>query len=871
MILRMEMTVRVAPLDGQASLVPSLQAGDATWLSSLIAFGQDHGLYLTTGGFDLITQAGAPLPFGHLHPGNVQRLVRHRITTLADLRRWNGVAWEWRGAHPVVDMTSAAITSITSAPAPQDPTPFTRGQIWYGAGPHPLTHRPECARVFEVREATVHEVTCVEWTCAGRANTFANILTCQHTIHHVHMEEWNEWLANDAGRIYAHPINANALRVGDSAASLAPTVFRPTHALFPPHVRNRFDEFPSDIVIFTDGSWRQAGLLQHQFFYPDGRSGIGEAGIVIASRSLQWSFPPIFIRITGGHLVGAQSSYGMEFLGLVTALLFLDLTQCRQCAIVTDSQSAISLLMRPTRGGDAQRSQFMCIQSARKLLRATEAILIKVRAHPESRGPSSGWSFHEWGNHLADHVASGSDRLLTAPPTLAHTPFTITDIPAAQVLLAAGAHVPFYWSTELGPTLHTPGHVVAQASLAKYLATREQFSADIHRHSQWATAPVAFASTQWDLNRLSRSQRAASVRVMFDKGWHGRNRSKIKKLSPAEIHFLEQCPLCGAPSETAEHWIRECTAANGATIRLTLRAKCEVAIMAEPTIPPVRQVLTDALSLALDHPQGAYVWTGMWPPHLQQDLALGSFSSFNWAAADLTKLRNRLQRVGRILAWGASAIWKDRGTAPLLPAILAGLADQYSGFAHYYPAFNRGGLFSRGVRTVLGRARHQQFSPLPSQAPGDLSLQQHRDRIRNANQRDRRALTTTASPVGRLLTAGLTATLVTEGSSAYLPLPPPTPLALYFNIAVVPSWCKALYFFHTNPLSPTRTWQQPPRRPPFYFTDLRMVTEPTTASTLWTQLTAPKFPRFPPILSVPCPSHSDFSFNPLRAARVGVG
>ena len=135
----------------------------------------------------------------------------------------------------------------------------------------------------------------------------------------------------------------------------------------------------------------------------------------------------------------------------------------------------------------------MCIQSARALLRSTEATLVKVRAHPESRGPCSGWSFHEWGNHLADHVAGGSTRLPTLPPGLAFGNADIVDLSADQVLLAAGANVPFYWTTSTGPTLHTPGHMVSRATLKKYLSTRERFSASIGRYSQWATIPVAFA------------------------------------------------------------------------------------------------------------------------------------------------------------------------------------------------------------------------------------------------------------------------------------------------------------------------------------------------------------------------------------------
>ena len=857
MILRMELAANVFPIDGQAAIFAPLRSADATWLTSLTEFGQEHGLQLTAGGTHITGDAGAPLPLAQLTAGIAQRAARHRITTVADLRRWDGDTWVWRDNHPMAGLLDAEpIVALLSNPPPQGPTPLTRGQLWCGSGPHPLTGRPEISHVLEVRDADQDGVTCTEWKGTGRASTFAKVLTCTHDIHRIHPEEWNAWLGVDPVRIYAHPTSATTIRVGDSASSLPPQHLRATHTLFPLQICTLLDTFPNDIIIFTDGSWRTNGPPATNLFYPDGSAGIGEAGVVIASRSLEWSFPPIYIRITGGDAVGAHSSYGMEFLGLVTALLFLDFAGCKRCPIVTDSQSAISLLARPDRGGDAQRSQFLSAQSARALLATTEATLVKVRAHPETRGPCSQWTFHEWGNHMADHIASGSTRTPKTPPGLNFAPEGVITLAASQILLAAGQHVPYYWSTPAGPTLHTPDQMATRAALTKYLAERERYSADIQRFSQWATAPVSFASSQWDLQRLSRSQRASSVRVMFDKHWHGRNRSKIKKLTQEEIAFVEQCPLCGAPSENAEHWIRECPAGGSAAIRATLHARCEVAILAAPTIPPIRQVLADALSLALHHPQGAHVWTGMWPPHLQLDLTQGAFAHAAWPPVDLSALRRSLQKLGRILSWGASEIWTARSKAPLTRTILAGLSGHHSAFATYYPSFART-RDARATQTppILVAPIFHRFSPLPSQATQGLTQQQHRDQIRNASQRDRHATQVHRTPgIGRALLGLAVSALPPTASPYHLHYDCLRSVPVFKPVFFTQAWWDTTP--HANitqhPVSPPiSTWRHFTHcPPPFYFNALLLAPDSGQGATChprsphYHSTHLPRFPRY---------------------------
>jgi hypothetical protein len=112
-------------------------------------------------------------------------------------------------------------------------------------------------------------------------------------------------------RVYAHNINTTMDRVGDSAASLGPSHLNARRSLFPPTVQEFFETCPADLVVFTDGSWRQAGLPQMHLFYPDHEEGVGEAGLVVTSASQEWGIRPLYIRITGGRDVGASSSYDM--------------------------------------------------------------------------------------------------------------------------------------------------------------------------------------------------------------------------------------------------------------------------------------------------------------------------------------------------------------------------------------------------------------------------------------------------------------------------------------------------------------------------------------------------------------------------------
>ena len=118
----------------------------------------------------------------------------------------------------------------------------------------------------------------------------------------------------------------------------------------------------------------------------------------------------------------------------------------------------------------------------------------------------------------------------------------------------------------------------------------------------------------------------------------------------------------------------------------------------------------------------------------------GVMSTVRWSAPGVQSLRKQLLKVGRILAWGASEIWAARSLQPLHAEIHAGLSGPFSELTSYYPAFGRVGPSpQRGTGVGGGHRFHQRASSLPAHGSRDISIQQHRDRVRNLHQRDRRA------------------------------------------------------------------------------------------------------------------------------------
>jgi hypothetical protein len=164
-----------------------------------------------------------------------------------------------------------------------------------------------------------------------------------------------------------------------------------------------------------------------------------------------------------------------------------------------------------------------------------------------------------WGNHMADMIASHGPlaQLKGIPPGMRSRHLPATSIPTFEVVVAAATNVNFYWSVGGQHTMMTvcnPYPHLARSALNQYLETREEYSAEIGRNSDWMDTSAAFAARCWKLRQRSLRSRAFALRIIWDKGLHGGNRSKGFNHSPSLFTFLSRCTVC-AGVDSADHWL----------------------------------------------------------------------------------------------------------------------------------------------------------------------------------------------------------------------------------------------------------------------------------------------------------------------------
>jgi len=342
-----------------------------------------------------------------------------------------------------------------------------------------------------------------------------------------------------------------------------------------------------------------------------------------------------------------------------------------------------------------------------------------------------------WGNHMADVVASHGTpaRLRGTPPGLNTSQLIATTIPIREVVSSAMADQIICWTIGLHDTLTVCQHSThsSNTQLQQYLTERESYSADINRQSNWVGTSAAFAARCWSLRTRSLRSRAFAIRIIWDKGMHGGNRSKGHAYTPEQKTFLSICTACGHP-DSADHWIRHCP--HG--LMQQHRKECLSAIQTyvdTVKLTAVADVLHHMVSLALNDEDGHRIWTANWTERCQQELS--PYIDKASKVIPLAGLRTHMVAISRHFITAITRMWVDKMSLPLHPSIADRLATDMATLANHYHqthAWKRSARRPTTPTTRIGlppaiRHRHTAFTP-----------QQRRNQRNNSRAKERRAL-----------------------------------------------------------------------------------------------------------------------------------
>jgi hypothetical protein len=150
------------------------------------------------------------------------------------------------------------------------------------------------------------------------------------------------------------------------------------------------------------------------------------------------------------------------------------------------------------------------------------------------------------------------------------------------------------------------------SNLQLYTTIRDSFFPNDNLPS-WQFKTYQFSSSQNKLSSLTLPNRAAAQRLIFDKGYHGRNRAKSNSSIPSDLI----CPSCLQP-ESLDHIVRICSHPSQILLRNQAIDKAQEYINKQSSTSNYRHILSSILRKAIYHPDGLNIWLGTWIPSLMQ-------------------------------------------------------------------------------------------------------------------------------------------------------------------------------------------------------------------------------------------------------------
>ena len=222
------------------------------------------------------------------------------------------------------------------------------------------------------------------------------------------------------------------------------------------------------------------------------------------------------------------------------------------------------------------------------------------------------WLPKEWGNWIADKIASGIES------SLSDFDVKWVEVKCSHILNDICANGVWHLTNLNGDvSLSSPEQTVRRVNNSEYLYLRDLKHAERLGHPTdppalfWRDASIGLAAKVWDMASKPITMAARAQRVFFDKLWLSWN--IVKGVPGTEVI----CPLCAQP-DSLSHLVRICTDVTCACIRN--EGLNEITALGNKLHPASKWLSETIVMLATSHASGSNIFTGMWNSDLRNAL-----------------------------------------------------------------------------------------------------------------------------------------------------------------------------------------------------------------------------------------------------------
>jgi hypothetical protein len=364
------------------------------------------------------------------------------------------------------------------------------------------------------------------------------------------------------------------------------------------------------------------------------------------------------ITLCNGTALNLSMPSSMELYSIILAVHLL-IRSNKSGTIYTDYLEAVKVARNPhifrNMGRKANLPLYELLIHA--LARSPTIRLEFVKAHGPVKKQSQ-WTTRQWGNYHADRIAKNNSCSFSTH----HVEWPLQHLETLVKLFPS-----WHWVDREGHLALEPlRRILCRQTHFSYMIQRDDYRLKRGDGIKWQYAHMGLVEDIWHPARLPLSKRASVHRLLYDKGFHGGNRAKIRTPVDVDEEAWIGCGMCGEP-DSQHHWIRSCqhdlirplrhqaldAASSSLQNLLTTKGNYE-------TKRECFNILSEILSYAESAIGGEQLWLGIFPTHIIADLSTRISTGLLDSPTKLSNAnlwKRTLTTILKILAKAAKEMW----------------------------------------------------------------------------------------------------------------------------------------------------------------------------------------------------------------------